>query len=368
MAKILIIDDDQDILRLLEYATQRRGHQVTIKKDGIEGFAAAEADTPDLIVCDVMMPRMTGYDFCRRARSSLNLKDVPIIIFTARFQPIDKRTAFEAGATDYLPKTESPDALVRRIEELLPQPSAKPAAATGTVAFFSLRGGTGVTSLVVNLALSLAQSQKRPVTVADLALLSGHAALMLGLRPTSNAVQLLASSGGDFSPQLIEAHLVKHDSGVQLLASPHNFGAGVPPKELVFKLMQGLKSAFALNLLDAPHLLEPSFAASAKLLDRVILLLSPDMPSVQSTVVALQGLLKLGLAEEKILLVMNQITEQAGLPAQTIEKVVKRPITATIPYDPQMLAAVNSGKPLALTQPQSPFMAAINPLIGSIFG
>ncbi|HMQ56434.1 MAG TPA: response regulator, partial [Anaerolineae bacterium] len=92
MAKILIIDDDQDILRLLEYATQRRGHQVTIKKDGIEGFAAAEADTPDLIVCDVMMPRMTGYDFCRRARSSLNLKDVPIIIFTARFQPIDKRT------------------------------------------------------------------------------------------------------------------------------------------------------------------------------------------------------------------------------------------------------------------------------------
>jgi DNA-binding response OmpR family regulator len=366
MAKILIIDDDQDILRLLEYAIQRRGHEVTIKKDGIEGFAAAEANKPGLIVCDVMMPKMTGYDFCRRARSSPSLKNVPIIIFTARFQPIDKRTALEAGATDYLAKTESPDALVKRIEELLPLTGAT--TATGAVGFFSLRGGTGVTSLVVNLALTLAQSQKHPVTVVDLALLSGHAALMLGLRPTSNAIQLLASTGGDFSPQLIAAHLVKHDSGVQLLAAPHNFGTGTPPKELVFKLMQGLKSAFALNILDVPHLLEPSFAASAQLLDRVILLLSPDMPSVQSTVVALQGLLKLGLAEEKILLVMNQVTEQTGLPAQTVEKVVKRPIAAILPYDPQMLAAVNSGKPLVLSQPQSPFVLAINQLIGPIFG
>ena len=119
MANILVIDDDRDILRLLEFALNRAGHDVIIASDGQQGLAELEAQKPDLIVADIMMPKMTGYDFCKQVRASSGAVDIPIIIFSARFQPVDKQTALQAGATDYLPKSISPDALVKRIEELL---------------------------------------------------------------------------------------------------------------------------------------------------------------------------------------------------------------------------------------------------------
>src|SRR5512147_47534 len=137
MANILVVDDDKNILRLLEFALKRAGHTVTTCEDGLQGFARVQAQPPDLIVADVMMPKMTGYEFCKQVRAKLGLTEIPIIMFSARFQPIDKQTALDAGATDYLSKNTSPDVLISRINELLP--SQQPAPTTQTaVGLFSL--------------------------------------------------------------------------------------------------------------------------------------------------------------------------------------------------------------------------------------
>jgi len=368
MANILVIDDDKNILRLLEFTLKRAGHTIITSEDGLQGLATAEAQQPDLIVADVMMPNMTGYDFCKQARSTPSLKNVPIIIFSARFQPIDKQTALEAGATDYLPKTTSPDALIGRINELI-MGSSKPAATRGVVGLFSLRGGAGVTSLSVNLAICLAQSRQTRTLLVDLARLGGHAALMLGLRPAGNIAKLFESSPGDVAPQAIKPHLSQHNSGVYLLASSHVYGHELSLADTrLQQLLTIMKSGFPFVVLDIPHLVEPQFASTLQLFDKIAVVISPDMPSLQSTAIALQSLSRLGVPDDKIALVVNQVIPQGALPTETIQKAIKRPVVATIPFDPEMVKAVNSGKPLLLANPQSPAAMAIGGLAGKLLG
>jgi len=363
MANILIVDDDKDILRLLEFTLKRAGHTTISCTDGMQGLTQAEDKIPDLIVCDVMMPKMTGYEFCKKARANDDLKEVPIIIFSARFQPVDRQTALDAGATDYLPKSTSPDALLKRISELLPDTASAKPTARGMIGVFSLRGGAGVTSLAVNLSVGLALAQKTKVSLVDLALLGGHAALMLGLRPTSSVPRLLSSVTGNFTPSAMQPHFMQHNSGVQLLASAPAFGQSFSlTDDRLLHLIRGLKNAFPLAILDVPHILEQHFSPALQFLDKIVLVLTPDMPSVQSTAIALQGLVKLGMEDKKIVLVLNHVTSQNVLPAETIQKAIKRQIQASIPFEPDMTKAVNSGKPLLLSSPKSAGAAAIGKL------
>lgn len=368
MANILVVDDDKNILRLLEFSLKRAGHTVIICDDGVQGLSEVKTRPPDLIVADVMMPKMTGYEFCKQIRTNLNLTELPIIMFSARFQPIDKQTALDAGATDYLSKSTSPDVLIARINELLPARAAGPATQTA-IGLFSLRGGTGVTSLSVNLALALALTKKTPTTLVDLAPLGGHTALLLGLRPTSSVADALFASKDDVALETIKPHFIKHVSGVQLLASALNYDhlLYLGDKRLE-QLITTLKLSFSHTVVDIPPLLEPRSGAMLQLFDKIALVLAPDMPSLQSVAVALQGLVRLGVADNKIVVVVNNILPHGGLPLEIIQKTLKRPILASIPYDADMAKAVNSGKPLLLSSPQSATAAAIAKLANSLLG
>jgi len=362
MSNVLIIDDDRDILRLLEFALNRAGHDVIIASDGQQGLAELEARKPDLIVADIMMPNMTGYDFCKQVRASSGASDIPIIIFSARFQPVDKQTALQAGATDYLPKSISPDALVKRIEELLP---AAPAAVDHkSIGFFSLRGGTGVTSLAVNAAIALAITQKAKTAVVDLAPLGGHAALLLGLRPTSSVGQVL-SKNHMLTLDAISPHFIEHQSGIHLLASPLRFEERLAAQSSSLdQLDTVLRPGYRFTIFDLPcSALEPQTASFFQQLDPIVVIMSPDVPALQSTALVLQCLARLGVADDKIRLVVNQVTSQNGLPVETIQKAVKRPVSAKIPFEADMIKAVNSGKPLLLSSPKSAGAAAIARLV-----
>ncbi|MEW5959699.1 MAG: response regulator [Chloroflexota bacterium] len=364
MARILIIDDDQDILRLLEFALKRAGHEVLISTDGSQGLAQVEAYRPDLVVADVMMPKMTGYEFCRQVRTRPDLTDMPVIMFSARFQPIDKQTALNAGATDYLPKSVSPEVLVKRIHELLP--ADKIAAAHKAIGFFSLRGGCGVTTLAVNTAVALAVTQKAKPALIDLAPLGGHAAVMLGLRPTSSVVRAL-SAGNNLSLDSLRPHFIEHIAGVQLLASDLNPEYQLAANHPLERLATVLKPAFRFTIFDMPRrVLTPAYSALLQQLDKVVVILSPDVPSLQSTAITLQSLAQLGVSKSKIELVVNQVVAVGALPLETIQHAVKRPMAAGIPYEPEMVKAVNSGKPLLLNNPKCAGAVAIARLAGML--
>jgi CheY-like chemotaxis protein len=118
MKKILVVDDDAVIQKLLNDILEREGYQVMSAKDGIDAMVSVRKDRPDLVVLDIMMPNLNGYDVCRTIKLDPDLKMIPIILLTSREQEIDKRLLGLMGI-EYLHKTCKPRDLLARIKELL---------------------------------------------------------------------------------------------------------------------------------------------------------------------------------------------------------------------------------------------------------
>ncbi len=119
MARILFIDDEPDIRRLVEYALQARGHEVLLATDGQEGVEQARAQSPDLILSDMVMPEMNGLEVLSALKADPEMKDIPVLIVTASAQREEAERAVQAGAAGYLVKPFHIPQLHERIDELL---------------------------------------------------------------------------------------------------------------------------------------------------------------------------------------------------------------------------------------------------------
>jgi two-component system alkaline phosphatase synthesis response regulator PhoP len=116
--KILIADDEPDILEILEYNLSSEGHQIILAKDGDEAIEKAKANHPDLIILDVMMPRKSGIDVCRILRMQPEFADTLILILTALSDENSHIKGLEMGADDYVSKPISPKVLLSRVNAL----------------------------------------------------------------------------------------------------------------------------------------------------------------------------------------------------------------------------------------------------------
>src|SRR4030066_822732 len=112
--KILIVDDDLDTLRLVGLMLQHQGYRIVGASSGIQAIALSQGDKPDMVLLDIMMPDMDGYEVARKLRSDPATSSIPIIMFTAKTQVDDKVEGFEAGADDYLTKPTQPRELFAR--------------------------------------------------------------------------------------------------------------------------------------------------------------------------------------------------------------------------------------------------------------
>jgi two-component system alkaline phosphatase synthesis response regulator PhoP len=127
---ILLVDDEEDLLDLLSYALQREGFDVLTAQDGVEALRIARKERPDLIVLDIMMPKMDGLETCQRLREDANLRLTPILMLTARSEERDEILGLDAGADDYLTKPTSPNLLVSHVRALLRRSERTEAATT----------------------------------------------------------------------------------------------------------------------------------------------------------------------------------------------------------------------------------------------
>ena len=120
MAKklILVIDDEKDILKLLQYNLEREGHQVVCAKTGEEGLEAVRAKRPDLVVLDIMMPGIDGLEVCKILRANKDSKNIPILMLTAKSSEIDQIIGLELGASDYISKPFSVKVLLARVKNI----------------------------------------------------------------------------------------------------------------------------------------------------------------------------------------------------------------------------------------------------------
>ncbi|MBF0508985.1 MAG: response regulator transcription factor [Deltaproteobacteria bacterium] len=116
---ILVVEDEQDILDLVEYNLQQEGFHVLRAMDGLAGIQLAKKERPDLVILDLMLPKMDGKEVCRSIRQDGETSTMPIMMLTARAEEIDRVIGFELGADDYLTKPFSPRELVLRVRAVL---------------------------------------------------------------------------------------------------------------------------------------------------------------------------------------------------------------------------------------------------------
>lgn len=119
MAKILIAEDEPDIRDLVKFTLSYAGHEVVAVGNGAEAVEAARIEQPDLILMDVRMPRMTGYEACAAMKADPLTSDIPVVFLSAKGQEAEIQTGLEAGAAEYLLKPFAPMELSQRVNELL---------------------------------------------------------------------------------------------------------------------------------------------------------------------------------------------------------------------------------------------------------
>jgi CheY-like chemotaxis protein len=125
MAKILIAEDERDIRELVNFSLQFGGFTVVQAANGAEAVEQAQNELPDLILMDVRMPKMTGYEACRQMKSMPELRDIPVVFLSAKGQESEIQTGLEAGAEEYILKPFAPDELVKQVQAVLDRVTAR---------------------------------------------------------------------------------------------------------------------------------------------------------------------------------------------------------------------------------------------------
>jgi DNA-binding response OmpR family regulator len=118
-AKLLIVDDESDLVEMLSLRLEANDYQVISASDGQDGLDKARSELPDLIILDVMLPKIDGYKVCRMLKFDEKYKQIPVILFTARTQASDIKLGADVGADAYITKPFEPDILLDKVAQLL---------------------------------------------------------------------------------------------------------------------------------------------------------------------------------------------------------------------------------------------------------
>lgn len=359
--KILIIDDDIDTLKLVGLMLERQGYDIVVASNGQMGLAKAASEKPDLILLDVMMPDLDGYEVARRLRADPALAHIPIIMFTAKSMVDDKVAGFEAGADDYLTKPTHPAELTAHIKAVLAraaQTRAKPtpSEAAGVLGFLGARGGMGTTTLALNVGILL-QQRGHDVIVAEMNPGHGTLALELKLESASGLGRLLGRDLKDIHLRSVESALVAHRSGIRLLpASPHpsqsELARNVAQAEAVVK---NLSSLCTTAVLDLGAGLRPYTPSLIQRCSRVVLVVEPIYPSTAVAQALLQDLETAGFGKNRFLLALvTRMRTSLQVPWRQVQADLGIELAGIIsPAPEQAHQASHTGTPVVMLSPES---------------
>jgi len=127
MAKILIAEDERDIRDLIAFTLKFAGYEVVTANNGEEAVLFTKQELPDLVITDVRMPKMTGYEACRQIKADPATQHIPVVFLSAKGQEAEVQTGLDSGADEYLLKPFAPDQLTRKVADILAAVKRKPA-------------------------------------------------------------------------------------------------------------------------------------------------------------------------------------------------------------------------------------------------
>lgn len=344
--KILIVDDDLETLRLVGLMLQKQGFSVIAASSGAQAIDLVKSEPPDLILLDIMMPEMDGFEVTRRLRAESVTSQTPILVFTAKSQIEDKVTGYESGADDYLTKPTHPAELTAHIKALLSR-SKKAAIEAGpsgkgmVVGILAPKGGLGVSTLTLNLGIAVEQKAHRGIIAAEIRPGHGTWAEELGYPDPTSFREILKGKPEEITATRVEKDLVLHSvTGIRLLMA--SAAAGdielATATDQIRALIQVLSELSPLVFLDLGSPLLPGMKTILSLCTELIVVTEPNPITVNRTRMLIDAVGELSFGKSRMLQVvlMNRIRSDVSLNYGQVQEKLGFPVAEVFTPVPEL--------------------------------
>jgi len=361
MPNILLIDDEPELRSLLTTILVKNDFDVTVAEDGTSGLLQAKNLRPDLIILDIIMPGMDGFEVIRRLQEDPACSHIPIIVLTAIATSYGRQTATDAGADVFLTKpfaiedlvtrakimTEKADTSSRKTTEPL-----KTTRKSHLISVHSLRGGLGCTALAVNLAFALNSMWHRPTLLLDGDFARGQVAMALHLSRALSWSDLLRSRASNSVHRTLEEESIAHESGLHILTAPHNpdHADRISPR-FVGNTLGLFEHRYEYVIADLAHDFRGNTFELLKNSEMILYLLSPESVSLQLTIKAVDTMTVMGIKPENIELILVDTRPNRPTNVRDIEQFIGHSLSAYIPYAAEMSSAIDRGIPFVNAYP-----------------
>jgi DNA-binding response OmpR family regulator len=358
--KILIVDDDPETVKFLRLVLERQGYLILEAVNGMQALKTAHSERPDLIVLDVMMPGMDGFEVARSLRNHPDTTTIPILMFTAKTQVEDKLAGYESGVDIYLTKPVHPVELQANIKALIQQRKTK-SEARGKKGYIlgvmSAKGGQGVSTVTLNLAITYQQKNNTKVIASELRPGYGSWAQELDLRLNNGLINLLRLSPQDITASTVEGELMQTKYGVHLLLASNNSGEVefATAVDQLGAILEQLPLLASLVVLDIGTNFLPGFEVIANACDEILLVTETQPSSVKRTHLIANELRSKGFGSAKPMniIIVNRTHADMSLSMTQVENIIGQSVALGFP--PAAELAFRSSEmsvPMALVQPE----------------
>jgi len=349
--KILVVDDDAHLLRMVQVTLKRDGYRAIVVARGQEAIDRVRAEAPDLILMDIMMPGLDGFETTRYIRQLPKGRDVPIIFLSARQDVQSKITGLRLGADDYIAKPVTVGELLARIEARLRESAAAPGR---VINLFGSKPGVGTTTLAVNLALALRRISRGRIVLIDWQRPLGDVAALLDLVGMGRLESLLPGLEG-LTMQELARTLHPYAPDVQVL-----LGA-TEPSSARWMTRQALDHVSRVAAAQADYVLVdcgdffswrvPPLVARSEGLNLCVL--TPDSPAVSRANRAKVSVEKNG---QGLWFLLNRDGIPGGVSLASVKPYLGVALKASLPEDSARVGrAGNEGQPVFESHPEVAF-------------
>jgi pilus assembly protein CpaE len=353
--KVLVVDDDASVQRLLQHTLRQEGFDVVTAGDGAEGFRLWQEVAPSLVLLDVTLQNLNGYEVAARIRADEGATaHVPIIMLTADRDVQQKVRALRAGADDYLIKPFHPAELLARIKSLMarfaPGEAIVGRPPMGRIhAYYGAKGGVGTTTIAINTAIAL-QSLGRRVCLVDGNLQFGDHRVFLDLGLDRKSIVDVVSAPA-MDADLLRGIVQTHDSGIDLLlAPPSPEAADLITAAHMHQILELLAGLYDYVIVDIDKRLDDVNLMVLDVADTIFAVMTADLSCLKNVRLVLQTIGHLGYEAGKLKLVLNRSNAFTGINVKSAEGALRQPIEHQIVNEYRgAISALNSG---------APFMAA----------
>lgn len=379
--RVLIVDDiaetRENIRKLLQFENDME--VVGVGRTGREAIELTKETKPDVVLMDINMPDMDGIVATEKIQRSV--PSTQIVILSVQGDSNYMRRAMLAGARDFITKPPSVDdltAAIRRAGKMAHDERAKhatPLRGMGVssaasislgnnygrvISVYSPKGGTGCTTVAINLAMTL-HSEETPVIIVDGSLQFGDVSVFLN-EQSKNSIADLTPRADELDHEIVEEVVVTHSaSGVSVLAAPSRpeYADEITGEQFT-KVVQYLRRLYAYVIVDTSSTLTDVTLESVIASDLVVLLTSQAIPSIKNARLFLDLATVLEIDRRRILFVMNQFDKRIGITPQKIGESFKHDIVAVLPSEERIvIPSINRGRPFVLEDKSKTISKAI---------